>query len=284
MAANTIKVADLAKVQDIEFVRKFNGGIGKLLEVMGKTSTIVLPNGSVLKVYKTTGTLNTDQVGEGEEINLSKYKTELVDTIELEFDKFRKQTTVEAIAKKGYRQAVTETDAKMVLDIQKGIRKDIFTFLATGTGSATGTTFQRALANAWGQLSVAFEDDAATPIYFVNPLDIAAYLGNAAVTMQTAFGFSYIENFLGLGTVVVISDVPQETVYATAKENINVVSCDCGSIEGFDFYGDQTGLIGVAHETTYKNGSLDTVAISGVKLYAECIDRVVKSTIADAIA
>ena len=40
----------------------------------------------------------------------------------------------------------------MLKDIQKGIRKDFFDFVATGTGKASGATFQATLANAWGQL------------------------------------------------------------------------------------------------------------------------------------
>lgn len=279
MAENTIKVADLAKVQDIEFVNKFNGGVAKLLEVLGKTESIKMALGTQIKVYKTAGTLQSGTVAEGEEIPLSKYTNELAATYALDFEKWRKQTTMEAVAKRGYEQAVSDTDEKMVRDIQKGIRKNIFDFLATGTGSATGATFQQALAQAWGQVSVKFEDDDATPIFFVNPLDVADYLGTAQVSMQTVFGFSYIKNFLGLGDVVIISNVPEGKVYATAKENINVYSADCAEIEGFAFYGDETGLIGVHHDTEYKNTTLETVAVSAIKVFPEYLDRIIVSTI-----
>lgn len=280
--ANTIKVADLAKVQDVEFVNKFNGGFDKLLELLGKTEAIKMAPGTVLKVYKTSGTLESGAVEEGADIPLSKYKNELAATYELDFKKWRKQTTLEAIAKRGYEQAVSDTDEKMVRDIQKGIRGDIFAFLETGTGEASGTTLQMALAQAWGQVAVKFEDDDATPIFFVNPLDIAGYLGSAQVTMQTAFGFSYIENFLGLGDVLVSSNVTQGKVCATAKENINVYSADCAGIEGFAFYNDETALIGVHHDTEYKNTSLETVAVSGIKVFAEYLDRIIVSTISAA--
>ena len=52
--------------------------------------------------------------------------------------KWRKSTTAEAILKGGYDQAVGATTDKMVRDVQKTIRTDLFTFLATGTGTATG--------------------------------------------------------------------------------------------------------------------------------------------------
>ena len=55
---------------------------------------------------------------------------------------------------------------------------------------------------------------------FMNPLDVADYLTKAQITLQTAFGMTYVENFLGLGTVIFDSKVPKGTIYATAKDNI----------------------------------------------------------------
>ena len=279
MATNTVKVADLAKVQDIEFTTRFAENIGKLMDLLGVSESIKMAPGTQLVTYSVTGTLESGTVTEGEDIPLSKYKTERGETYTLDFDKWRKQTTMEAVAKRGYEQAVTKTDDQMLLDIQKGIRKAFFTFLATGTGTATGATFQAALAQAWGQLQVKFEDTDATPLYLVNPLDLADDLGGAQVTMQTAFGFSYIKNVLGLGDVLVDTNVPQKTVYATAKENINVYHCDASEIDGFEFYTDETGLVGVHHDTEYKNTTLETVAVSAFTIFCEYKDRIVKSTI-----
>lgn len=277
--SNIIKVEDLAKVQNVEFVNRFNGGVQKLLDLLGASETITVAPGTAIKVYKTSGALASEQVGEGEDITLSKYENELAATYELSIKKYRKQTTVEAISQRGYEQAVTATDERMVRDIQKSLRGDILSFLATGTGQATGTTFQSCLANAWAKVEIAFEDDSATPVYFVNPLDIADYLGTASVTLQDAFGFSYIENFLGLGTVIVDSKVEQGKVYATAKENINVYSCDCAAIEGFNLYSDESGYIGIGHDTEYRNASLETLALTGMGIFAEYLDRIIVSTI-----
>ena len=93
--------------------------------------------------------------------------------------------------------------------MQKAIRTDLFTFLATGTGEAGGADMQSTLAQAWGQLQVKFEDDAIQAVYFVNPLDIADYLGAAQISTQTAFGMTYVEDFLGLGTVIMNASVPK---------------------------------------------------------------------------
>ena len=278
--ANLITYADLAQVQNVEFVNKFDGNINKLMQVLGILQPITMAPGTQLNIYKTSGTLKTAAVAEGDEIPLSKYSNVLAASPVLTFGKYRKATSIEAIQKRGYDQAVTGTDNKMVRDIQKGIRSSIYTFLATGTGTATGTTFQIALANAWAALQTKFEDDDATPIYFVNPLDIAGYLGTAAVTLQTAFGFSYIENFLGLGTVIVASNVPQKTVYATAQENLNLYNADLTGLDGFDMYSDETGYIAVAHDTVLKNATLETIAYTGLGLFPEYLDRIVKATVA----
>lgn len=279
MAENTVKVADLAKVQDVEFATRLSENISKLLALLGASESVLMAPGTQLKIYKTSGTLEGGTVGEAEDIPLSKYENKLDKTVELDFKKWRKQTSMEAIAKRGYEQAVSRTDERMLLDIQKGIRDDFFTFMKTGSGEASGATFQAALAAAWGQLQVKFEDTDATSLYLVNPLDIADYLGTAQVSLQTAFGFTYIENFIGLGSVLVDSKVDKGTVYATAKENLNIYHCDCGSIDGFDFYSDDSGLVGVHHDTEYKNATLETVAVSAFSIFPEYLDRIVKATI-----
>ena len=65
---------------------------------------------------------------------------------------------------------------------------------------------------------VKFEDDEIEAVYFMNPLDAADYLGDATIITQNAFGMSYVENFLGLGTVIFNSSVTKGKIYATAKQ------------------------------------------------------------------
>ena len=165
-------------------------------------------------------TFEDDEYGEGDIIPLSKYETTTKNVGEVILEKWRKATTAEAILKSGYDQAVGATTDDIVKDIQKGIRKKMVDYMATGTGTASGEGLQAALAAGWGRLQVLWEDDAVDTVYFLNPMDIAEYLGKAQITMQTAFGMSYVENFLGLGTVFVSSAVPAGNYYATAKQNI----------------------------------------------------------------
>ena len=218
--AKLIKKADLARAREVEFVSMFGENVRKLMEALGVTRKIAKQAGTALKMYKATGTLEDGSVPEGDDIPLSKYKTEAVNVGEITLKKWRKATSAEAIVERGYDQAVEMTTDRMLKDVQKGIRTDLFTFLATGSGKATGTDFQGALAQSWGQLQVLFEDDALDTVYFVNPLDIADYLAEASISTQTAFGMTYVEDFLGLGTVFMNASVPKGKIYATAKENI----------------------------------------------------------------
>ena len=142
---NLIKKADLARVREIEFTEMFGYSIKKLMEALGVTRKIAKQAGAALKSYKASGTLLDGAVAEGETIPLSKYKTEPVTYKEITLKKWRKATSAEAIIERGYDQAVGDTTDEMLKDVQKGIRKDFFTFLATGTGAASGNTFQAAL-------------------------------------------------------------------------------------------------------------------------------------------
>lgn len=280
--ANLIKKEDLARAREIEFTYRFGESIKKLMEALGVTRQIPKTADTVLKAYKASGTLVDGKVAEGELIPLSKYEVKAVSFKEIVLQKWRKATTAEAIAERGYDQAVLMTTDAMLKDIQKGIRKDFFDFVKTGTGKASGETFQAALAQAWGQLQVLFEDDEIQSVYFMNPLDVADYLATANITLQNAFGLTYVEDFLGLGTVIFNSSVEKGKIYATAKDNlvlyyIPVNGADLG--EAFDFTSDPTGLIGIHEVPDYNTMTVTDVATSGVVLFAERIDGIVVSSI-----
>lgn len=287
MAAETnlIKKEDLARAREVEFVEMFGYSIKKLVEALGVTRKIPKTAGAVLKSYKATGTLEDGTVAEGETIPLSKYKTVATNYAEITLKKWRKATSAEAIVEKGFDQAVEMTTDEMLKDVQRGIRKDFFTFLATGTGKASGTTFQAALAQAWGQLQVLFEDDEISAVYFMNPLDVADYLSTAQISLQTAFGMTYVENFLGLGTVILNSSVPKGTIYATAKDNLVLYYIPVNGAdlqEAFAFTSDNTGYIGIHESSDYDNMTAKDTVVSGIVLFAERLDGVVVSTIGDA--
>lgn len=284
MAAETnlIKKADLARAREIEFVEMFTYNIRKLMEALGVTRKISKVAGTVLKLYKATGTLEDGSVPEGDLIPLSKYKTEAISYKEIVLKKWRKATSAEAIVEKGYDQAVEMTTDAMLKDVQKGIRSDFFSFLATGTGVAAGATFQATLAQAWGRLQILFEDDEIGAVYFMNPLDAADYLSTAQITIQNAFGMRYVEDFLNLGTVIFNSSVPEGKIYATAKDNIVLYYIPVNGAdlqEAFDFTSDATGLIGIHEAPDYNNMTASDTVASGLVLFAERIDGIVVGTI-----
>lgn len=284
---NLIKKNDLRRVREIDFTFMFGESTKKLIEALGITRKIPKQAGAVLKAYKAKGTLQNGTVGEGETIPLSKYETVPVNFGEITLKKWRKATSAEAITERGYDQAVVMTTDRMLKDVQKGIRTDFFNFLASGTGSASGATFQATLAQVWGQLEILFEDDDIQAVYFMNPLDVADYLATAPISLQSAFGMTYVKDFLGLGTVFFNSSVPKGKVYGTAVDNlvlyyISVNGADLD--EAFEFTSDETGLIGIHEQADYTNMTAADTVISGITLFAERLDGIVVGTIGTPIA
>ena len=279
-----IKKTDLARVREIDFTLMFTESLRKLTEALGVTRKVAKQAGTVLKTYKATGTLEDGAVAEGDTIPLSKYTTEAVSYGEITLKKWRKATSAEAIIERGYDQAVGMTTERMLKDVQKSIRKDFFTFLGTGTGTATGAGLQAALAQTWGKLQTLFEDDDIQAVHFINPLDIADYLATATITTQTAFGMTYIEDFLGMGKVFMNSSVPKGTIYSTAQDNlvlyyVPVTGSDLN--EAFSFTSDETGYIGIHEEPDYTNMTASDTVVNGMTLFAERLDGVVKTTITE---
>ena len=281
---NTIMQADVS-TRVVDFNIQFAGNLNKLIEALGVTRKIAVQEGATLKMLKVTGTLESGNVAEGDLIPLSKYETEDVAVGEVKLNKWRKATTAEAILKGGYDQAVGATTEKMVRDIQKTVRGNLFTFMATGTGTATGSGLQAALANAWGKLAVLWEDDAVETAYFLNPMDVADYLGGAQVEMQTVFGMNYIKNFMGLGDVFLNSNVPAGKFYATAKENIVLYYVNVASGEiaaAFGLTADETGYIGINEYADKDTARVIDLVMSGVTFFPERQDGIVVGTIAGA--
>ena len=286
---NLIKAAQMAKVREVDFVTRFaHTSLAKLIEVLGVTRKIPMMEGTTMYVYSTTGTLQSGAVAEGEIIPLSQYATSKTAIGEITLKKWRKAASAEAIKKSGYDAAVNDTDAALLRDVQKGIRTDFFTLLngtITGSSTASGVGLQAALANAWGQLQVKFEDDAAEAVYFVNPTDAAAYLGAANITVQTAFGLNYIEDFLGLGTVILTSQITAGTFIATAKENIVMyyLSMNGDIARAFSLTADDLGYIGI--KSGYQNeerAQIESLVMNGIQFFVEYAAGVVKGTISAA--
>lgn len=285
MAAETnlIKNNDLARVRQIDFVSQFGYNTKKLMELLGVMRLIPKQAGTMLKRHSVTGTLESGDVAEGDIIPLSKYTTVETPIGEISLKKWRKATSAEAILDKGYDQAVDETSDKMLQDIQGNIRTGIVGSLTIGgQPTASGANTQAALADAWGKLAVIFENDAVETVYFLNPMDVASYLATAQITVQQAFGFSYVENFLGLGTVILNSGIAAGTFKATAKQNMvgyYVPANEDDLAKAFDFVSDETGLIAVHEYADYDRLTADSTFLSGIKIFADNAGGVIAGTI-----
>ena len=283
---NLITVQQMAKVREVDFVHQFtHNSLAKLIEVLGVTRKIPMMEGTTMYYYTTTGTLQSGAVPEGEIIPLSQYATTKTPIGEITLNKWRKAVSAEAIKKSGYDAAVGDTDAALLRDVQKGVRTNMFNFLngtITGSITATGVGLQKALAAGWGKLQVAFEDDTAASVFFVNPEDLADYLGGAQITMQTVFGMNYIEDFLGLGTVIASSRITKGTYIATAKQNIIVyyLTMNGDVARAFDLTADELGFIGI--KSGYQNeerAQIESLVMDGIQILVEYAGGVVKGTI-----
>lgn len=286
--ANLITADKFKKVREVDFVNQFtHQSLAKLIEVLGVTRKIPMMEGTTMYVYTVSGTLHSGSVAEGEVIPLSQYEESKTPVGEITLKKWRKAVSAEAIKKTGYQNAVVSTDTKMLKDVQAGIRTDFFSLLngtITGSSTVTGAGLQEALANAWAKLQVLFEDDTAEAVYFLNPLDVAPYLAKANISTQTAFGMNYVEDFLGLGTVIMSSRITQGTFVATAKQNIVMYYLTMGGdiADAFSLTADELGYIGI--KSGYQNeerAQIESLVMSGIQFFVEYAAGVIKGEIDD---
>lgn len=286
---NLTKASDLKKIREVDFVQQFtHNSLAKLLEVLGVTRKIPMMEGTTMYYYSMSGELaNNGAVGEGEVIPLTEIQQTKTPVGEITLKKWRKGVSAEAIKKSGYQVAVRDTDAKLLSLVQNSIRSDLFSFLngtITGSTAIVGSGLQDALAKAWGQLQILFEDDTAQAVYFLNPLDVADYLGKANITVQTAFGMNYIEDFLGLGTVIMSSRITQGSFIATAKENFIMyyLTMNGDVADAFSLTADELGYIGIASGIqNSERAQIESLVMDGIQFLVEYAAGVVKGTIDD---
>lgn len=284
--SNLITQSDMKRVREVDLVRQFeHRSLAKLLEVIGVTRQIPMMEGTTLYVYETTGTLENGSVPEGEIIPLSEYETTKTPIGEITLKKWRKAASAEAIKKSGYDAAVRETDAALLRDVYADVRNTLFNFLngaITGSATAGGVDLQSALADGWGQLQVLFEDDAVEPVYFINPQDAAKYLGAANITTQNTFGMNYIEDFLGLGTVIMSSRITRGTFIATAKQNFIMYYLTMGGDVATAFGLSTSDLQYIGINSGYRNeerAQIESLIMDGIQILVEYAAGVVKGTI-----
>lgn len=276
--------------REVDFVTSFGREITALTEVMGISRPIRKPNGTMLTAKKATGELQSGSVAEGDLIPLSQFEVEPVDFQPIELLKYRKAVTIEAIEKYGLETAVGMTDEEFKVQLQDDVLAQFYNFLLTGQLTSEETTFQMAVAMAIGRVKDAFKKmhrSATGVAVFANTLDVYEYLGGAQITVQTAFGMDYVENFLGADILFFSSEVPQGRVIATPVNNVNVYYVDPADSEfaqaGLAYTTDaDVPYIGFHTEGVYQRAQSESYAIMGLTIFAEYLNAVAVITIADA--
>lgn len=270
------------RAREIDFVTSFGKNMQALLDIMGITRMIKKQNGTVLKTKKVSGDLQSGDIGEGEEIPMSQYQVEETPFDTISIQKYRKGVSLETIAEKGYEAAVEMTDAEFKADLQNVILNKFYKQLKIGSLVGHESTWQMAIAMSIGRVKDKFEKMKRTATgvaVWVNTLDVYKYVGAADITLQTAFGMSYIKNFLGADIVFVSSQIPENTVIATPLNNLIAYYVDPADSEfvkaGLAYTTDsETGFIGFHAQGTYERAISDMFAIMGVRLFAEYLDAI----------
>ena len=272
----------MVKAREIDFVTSFARDMQALLNILGITRMIKKENGSELRVRKSSGTLQPGEVAEGDEIPLSQYEVTEETVGKITINKYRKGVSIEAIASKGYDAAVEQTDQEFRSDLRNVVTGKMYDTLKSGSLVGHESSWQMAVSMAIGKVKDKFEsmDRTTTGIaVWVNTLDLYRYLGGAQITTQTAFGQTYIQNYLGADVMFVTSKIPENTVVATPLNNLIAYYVDPADSEfvraGLSYTVDsETGFIGFHIQGNYERAISDMFAIMGVRMMIEYQDAV----------
>ncbi len=270
------------RAREIDFVTSFGKNLQALLDILGITRMIRKENGSVLKTKKVKGTLQSGDVPEGDEIPLSQYTVEEQNFDTIKIEKYRKSVSLEAIAERGYDAAVQSTDEEFKSDLTNVVSDRFYAQLKAGSLVGHESTWQMAFAMAIGKVVNKFQEMKRTATgvaVWVNTLDVYKHLGAADITVQTAFGFKYMKNFMGADVVFMTSQIPEGVVIATPLNNMVAYYVDPGDSEfvkaGLQYTTDSTtGFIGFHVQGTYERAISDMFAIMGLRLFCEYLDAI----------
>ena len=282
---NLTKTADIqSTARVIDFVTRFARNWEHLREILGIMRPIRKEPGAILKSKTASVILQSGNVGEGEEIPYSKATVIETPYEEMTVEKYAKAVSIEAIKTYGYDVAVGMTDDAFLYELQDNVTRRFYAYLNTGKLASSETTWQRALAMAKGLVINKFKQIHRTVtnvVGFANVLDLYDYLGDANITVQTAFGFQYVQNFMGFSTVFLLSDeeIPRGRVIATPVENIVLYYVDPSTSDfaraGLVYTTDgETNLIGFHVEGNYHTAVSESFAIMGMTLFAEYLDGI----------
>lgn len=278
--------------REIDFVTRFGDNWEALRNIMGIMRPIRKAPGTSLVSYTASVALESGNVDPGEVIPYSKATIAQSSKADLTIEKYAKAVPIEDVNAYGAEIAVEKSDAAFLTQLQNAVLTKFYTFLNTGTlapaAGVTVATWQDALAKAQGLVLNKFatmQKDVTAVVGFANILDAYDYLGAADITVQTRFGLTYIENFLGYSTLFLLpaNYIARGTVIATPVENIDLYYVDPGDSEfarlGLNYTTQgETNLIGFHAQGNYSTAVGESYALMGMALWAEYLDGIAKVT------
>lgn len=275
--------------REIDFVTRFTQNWESLRDILGIMRPIRKTPGTKLVSYTASVTLEDGDVDPG---NVIPYSTATVVEAakgDLDILKYAKAVTIEDVNKYGADVAIQKTDEAFLNELQSKVLDDFYDFLTDDTYATTitETTFQMAVAMAIGKVRDKFKQlrrNVTNIVVFVNTLDAYRYLGAAEVTIQTSNGLDYIKNFLGASTVVLSSDIEENTVIAVPADNIDLYYIDPADSQfaqlGLNYAVDgETNLIGFHANGNYSTAVGESFALMGMALWAEYADGICIATV-----
>lgn len=283
---NLLKMAslDAYKAKSIIYTNKFEESLKSFQELLGVTDVIRVNEGDRIDLQKAPIVELADgNVAEGELIPLSKVTPVKAGEKVITLLKHRKAVTAEAVNRYGKDQAINKTDEAIVKELQKNLRTELFDAFQAGqeVENEEGGV-QGALAESRAAIKVIFEDDVAEVVVLAHPQDVKKYVAQKNVTVDTQFGLTYLTTATGV-KVIETSLVEAGYVYATAPENLVLAYIPIDVALGeFGMTTDETGFIGMSHQNVLNNLTTETVYASGVHIFPERIDGVIKVSTAEA--
>ncbi|MBR3795776.1 MAG: hypothetical protein IKK34_07080 [Clostridia bacterium] len=276
--------------REIDFVSRFTSNWDALRSILGIMRPIRKAPGTQLASYKASVALEDGNVPAGAVIPYSKATVEKVAYDDLTIEKYAKAVPIEDVEKYGAAIAVQKSDEEFLNVLQNTVLTRFYTFLNTGSLTESVGTWQMALAMAKGKVLDKFQQmrkSVSNVVGFANVLDFYEYLGNAQITVQTAFGLTYVQNFMGYSTLFLLSapDVERGKVIALPVENIDLYYIDPSDSEfaqlGLDYtVQGETSLIGFHANGNYSTAVGESFAIMGMALWAEYLDGIAVITVA----
>lgn len=285
--------------REVDFVTRFSDNWDALRQIMGVIRPIRKAPGTQLISYTAKVALESGDVEPGNVIPYSKATIDKKTYENLKIKKYAKAVPIEDVDKYGPEIAVEKSDDAFLVELQNVVLGDFYTFLNTGSLTGSANTWQMGLAKAQGLVLNKFSSmrKSVTGIVgFANILDAYDYLGTADITTQMNFGLTYIQNFMGYSTLLLLPETLGQTsdgqpipgvasgkILATPSENIDLYyidpSDDYASLDlRYTTQGD-TNLIGFHAQGNYSTAVGESYAIMGMKLWAEYLDGIANITV-----